>query len=225
MCSLKCLMLRDLFLIEMYEWILLSHWFLFMYLSQAERIKWETLQDQHHMAKQKQKSGMLCVGEAVEQSVRCVCMCVLRSKKGEWFRNNRNGWRGNKMEIDNELNMFNKKNEVGIEMWKGQGGWGKTDKGKQKSHLIVFMNKSSQALMFAGKEPFPTIYVESQKEGEVCIIQFISHSLICQNCYTTSYDTVDKQEITWIKPQNVWSTFSGWPIWNWPILNVPLIWC
>lgn len=29
---------------------------------------------------------------------------------------------GNKMEIDNELNMFNKKNEVGIEMWKGQGG-------------------------------------------------------------------------------------------------------
>lgn len=57
--------------------------------------------------------------------------------------------------------------------------------------------------MFAGKEPFPTIYVESQKEGEVCIIQFISHSLICQNCYTPSYDTVDKQEITWIKPQNV----------------------
>lgn len=53
--------------------------------------------------------------------------------------------------------------------------------------------------MFAGKEPFPTIYVESQKEGEVCIIQFISHSLICQNCYTPSYDTVDKQEITWIK--------------------------
>lgn len=109
MCSLKCLMLRDLFLIEMYEWILLSHWFLFMYLSQAERIKWETLQEQHHMAKQKQKSGMLYVGAAVEQSVRCVCMCVLRSKNGEWFRNNRNGWRGNKMEIDNELNMFNKK--------------------------------------------------------------------------------------------------------------------
>lgn len=25
----------------------------------------------------------------------------------------------------------------------------------------------SQALMFAGKEPFPTIYLESQKEGEV----------------------------------------------------------
>lgn len=28
-------------------------------------------------------------------------------------------------------------------------------------------NQSLQALMFAGKEPFPTIYVDSQKEGEV----------------------------------------------------------
>ena len=37
--------------------------------------------------------------------------------------------------------------------------------------------------MFTGKEPFPTIYVESQKEGEVCIIKFISHSLICHLNY------------------------------------------
>lgn len=131
MCSLKCLMLRDLFLIEMYEWILLSHWFLFMYLSQAERIKWETLQDQHHMAKQKQKSGMLYVGEAVEQSVRCVCMCVLRSKKGEWFRNNRNGWRGNKMEIDNELNMFNKKTKWGLKCGRDKEGEGRQTKGNK----------------------------------------------------------------------------------------------
>ena len=34
--------------------------------------------------------------------------------------------------------------------------------------MIVFMMKSSQALVFAGKEPFPTIYVDSQKEDEVC---------------------------------------------------------
>lgn len=31
----------------------------------------------------------------------------------------------------------------------------------------MFSIKSLQALLFAGKEPFPTIYVESQKEGEV----------------------------------------------------------
>uniref|UniRef100_A0A8C5NCR5 Aminoacyl-transfer RNA synthetases class-II family profile domain-containing protein n=1 Tax=Gouania willdenowi TaxID=441366 RepID=A0A8C5NCR5_GOUWI len=30
-----------------------------------------------------------------------------------------------------------------------------------------------QALQFAGKEPFPTIYVDSQKEGEVCWIFFV----------------------------------------------------
>lgn len=34
----------------------------------------------------------------------------------------------------------------------------------------MFMIKSSQALMFAGKEPFPTIYVDSQKEGEVGLL-------------------------------------------------------
>lgn len=35
--------------------------------------------------------------------------------------------------------------------------------------LLIIMSRPHcvQALMFAGKEPFPTIYVESQKEGEV----------------------------------------------------------
>ncbi len=42
-------------------------------------------------------------------------------------------------------------------------------------HLIVFMNKSSQALMFTGKEPFPTLYVDSQKEGEVGLKKSFSH--------------------------------------------------
>lgn len=36
-------------------------------------------------------------------------------------------------------------------------------------HTLSFIFlKCSQALLFAGKEPFPVIYVDSQKEGEVC---------------------------------------------------------
>lgn len=44
-------------------------------------------------------------------------------------------------------------------------------------HLIVFMIKSPQALMVAGKEPFPTIYVDSQKEGEVGLKQTTNENL------------------------------------------------
>lgn len=41
-----------------------------------------------------------------------------------------------------------------------------------RQRLNVFAYKSSQALLFAGNEPFPTIYVESQKEGEVGVNVF-----------------------------------------------------
>lgn len=52
------------------------------------------------------------------------------------------------------------------------------------SCFIVCLHLTFQALFFAGKEPFPTIYVDSQKEGEVGLdVQLFSNCHL-SNCIT-----------------------------------------